>query len=163
MFLITRSLTCPSFISKDILFKRYLQMFSRVLMVIWRHNFWCWWNDSRYKIWISREENINFSWNKKILRLCPKDYILLNWWIFLFNCWPTKSTMPYFQPRQLSEIPIITNFQHATSRIWTIAEPELRFHWMKKLWRSDNSYTTVPLNFQSLSLFSWTKLLKLCY
>lgn len=141
----------------------FTNVLSRVLMVIWRHNFWCWWNDWRYKIWISREQNINFSWNKKILKLCPKDYILLNWWIFFCLIVDQRKALCLISSQDNCQIPIITNFQHATSRIWTIAEPELRFHWMKKLCRSDNSYTTAPLNFQSLSFFSWTKLLKLCY
>ena len=53
-----------------------------------------------------------------------------------------KAFTPYFQPRPLSQILIITNFQHAASRVWSCAESEFRFCWMK-LCSSDNNYTTL--------------------
>ena len=43
-----------------------------------------------------------------------------------------------------TEIFTIPNLQHAASRIWTWAEPEFRFSWMK-LFSSDNHYTTAPI------------------
>ena len=55
----------------------------------------------------------------------------------------------YFQPGPLSEILTNANLQHATSRVWTCAEPEFRLGWMK-LCSSDNHYTTVPQLFGGL-------------
>ena len=46
-----------------------------------------------------------------------------------------------------SEILTIANLRHATSRVWTCAEPEFRLSWMK-LCSSDNHYTTAPLNYK---------------
>ena len=55
-----------------------------------------------------------------------------NWeWIVLWYGWPTKVVSPYFQPGPLSKILTIANLRHATSRIWTCAEPEFRLCWMK--------------------------------
>ena len=51
--------------------------------------------------------------------------------LFLWYGWPTKGVKPYFQPGPLSEMLTIADLRHATSRIWTCAEPEFRFCWMK--------------------------------
>ena len=64
--------------------------------------------------------------------------------LFLWYGWQMKGLYPYFQPGPLSEILTISNLQHATSRIWTCAEPEFRLCWMK-LCSSDNHYTTSSL------------------
>ena len=57
---------------------------------------------------------------------------------------------PYFQLGPLSEVATIANLQHATSkhatsRIWTCVEPELKLCW-RKLCSSDNHYTKAPHN-----------------
>ena len=51
--------------------------------------------------------------------------------MFLRYGWPTKDVYLYFQPAPLSEILTIANLWHAASRIWTSAETEFRFPWMK--------------------------------
>ena len=53
----------------------------------------------------------------------------------------------------------IANLWHATNRIWTCAEPEFRFRWMK-LCSKDNHYTTVPLIklFFCMTKKSWQKI-----
>ena len=59
---------------------------------------------------------------------------MIDWWKTL-----------YFQPGPLPEILTIANVRHAASRIWTCAEPDFRFFWMK-LRSSDNHYTTTPIH-----------------
>ena len=61
--------------------------------------------------------------------------------MFLWYGWPTKGVYPYFQLGPVLEIPIISNLWHAASRIWTFAEPEVRFYWMK-LCNRNTHYTT---------------------
>ena len=45
--------------------------------------------------------------------------------------------MPYFHRETLSEVLIIANLWHASSRIWTSAEPEFSLYWTK-LYSSEN-------------------------
>ena len=56
---------------------------------------------------------------------------MMNWWIVLWDGWPTKGVEPYFMPGPLSKILTIANLRHAASRVWTCAEPEFRLRWMK--------------------------------
>ena len=91
--------------------------------------------------------------SKGPFKLLP-DKPLTKWWIVFWYGWPTEGVYLYFQPGPLSEILTISNLQHATSRIWTCAEPEFRLCWMK-LCSSDNHYTTAPqtlLNICSMSI-----------
>ena len=46
----------------------------------------------------------------------------------------------------------IANLRHVLSRIWTCAEPDFRFYWMK-LWCSDDQYTTASYLFYKISVF----------
>ena len=64
--------------------------------------------------------------------------------LFSWNGWPAKGFHPYFQSGPLLERLTFTNLRHATSRIWTCREPDIRFSWMK-LCSSNNYFTTVPL------------------
>ena len=50
------------------------------------------------------------------------DYYELNFWYG----WPMKDVKLYFQPGAVSEILIISNLWHATSRTWTCAKPEVQ-------------------------------------
>ena len=63
--------------------------------------------------------------------------------LFLWYGWPAKGVWPYFQLGPLSGVLTIANLRHTASRVWTCAEPEFRFSWMK-LCSSDNHYTTAP-------------------
>ena len=58
--------------------------------------------------------------------------------LFLWYGWPMKGIWPYFQPGPLSEILTIANLRHATSRIWTCAEPEFRLCWVQVVCSNDN-------------------------
>ena len=60
--------------------------------------------------------------------------------LFLWYGWPVKDVKFYFRLRLLSEILTIANLQHATSRIRTCLELEVRDCWMK-LCSSDNHYS----------------------
>ena len=68
-------------------------------------------------------------------------YFYISWIFFLCCGWPTKGVYPYVQPGPLSEILTIANLRHASSRIWTCAEPEFSQSWMK-LWSSAVVITT---------------------
>ena len=73
--------------------------------------------------------------------------------LFLWYGWPTKGILPYFQPGPLSEIFTVANLQHASSRLWTCAEPglvEWRLSWMK-LYSSDNHHTMARIGKDLLS------------
>ena len=63
--------------------------------------------------------------------------------LFLSYGWPRKDIYRSFHLALLSEILTIANLRHATSRVWTCAEPEFRLGWMK-LRISDKHYTTAP-------------------
>ena len=51
--------------------------------------------------------------------------------LFLSYGWPRKDIYRSFHLALLSEILTIANLRHATSRVWTCAEPEFRLGWMK--------------------------------
>ena len=84
------------------------------------------------------------------------------WWteLLLWYSWPTRAVYLYFQAGPLSEILTIANLRPTASRIWTYAEPEFRFYWMK-LCSSDNHYTTVPSKID-LFIFLALLILKIC-
>ena len=63
--------------------------------------------------------------------------------LFLRYSWSTKNVYVLFPAGPLSEFFAIANLRHASSRIWTCAESEFRFCWMK-LCRSDNRNITAP-------------------
>ena len=59
--------------------------------------------------------------------------------LFLWYDSPRKDVWTYFWPWPLLEILTIANLRHAETRVWTCAEPELMFSWMK-LYSSNNHY-----------------------
>ena len=66
------------------------------------------------------------------------------WWWIVFVVWLThERRLVLFPAGTISEILTIVNLRHAASRIWSCAEHQFRFSWMK-LCSSDNYYSTVP-------------------
>ena len=74
------------------------------------------------------------------------------WWI-VFVVWLTSERHLALFLASTIEILIIANFWDATSRIWTCAEPDFRFCWMK-LWSRDNHFTLVIHVMHDFQIFS---------
>ena len=104
------------------------------------------WIAGRPRETISIEANLKCNVNVLIKQYLKRDYYNDydddDRWL-LRNGWPTQGVSPYFQSESLLEIFTISNLQHAASKIWACAEPEVRLCWMK-LCSKDNHYIMVP-------------------
>ena len=77
--------------------------------------------------------------------------------MFLQSASLKKCVLLCFQPISLSEVLVIANIRHATSKVWTCTEPKYRLCLMK-LCNNDNHHTTTLLYRGSLSNidFQWS-------
>ena len=124
-----------------------------ILLQVVLHIIWLWFQELNVREMLALCLQRNCSQLHQKLRkkyLCQKGkneivlVVLWWWWIVFWEWLSTKGIKLYLQSRPLSGILTITYLWHATSRIWTCAEPEFRLNWTK-LYSSDNHYTMVPL------------------
>ena len=91
-------------------------------------------------------------WWLKPFHISPSNNLMMKMMmmamIFFFfllrSDWPANGVNPYFLPRPLSKILIISNPRYAASRIWTSKEPDFSIY-LLKLYSNDDLNITAPL------------------